>query len=63
MKIKFLLGFLLLTILVFSCKEVNNESNNTETTVVESDNNFNYKVEQFADLKILRYQISGWVFC
>jgi len=60
MKIKFLIGMFLVTLFITSCKD---ESNTTETgsEITKTDNDsFEYMVEQFADLKILRYKINGW---
>src|SRR5690606_39547680 len=43
----------------YSCKDDKNE--NTEPVVAEQKEvAFDYNVEQFADVKILRYQIPGW---
>jgi len=44
--------------LLFSCG--NDKSNKVEETVKAEETPFNYNVEQFADVKILRYQIPGW---
>ncbi len=60
MKIKFLLGMFLLSLLVITCKEENRDTNDANSTKTETSKGFNYNVEQFADLKILRYQIPGW---
>ena len=57
---KFMFIFFACAQLFFSC--------NTESTLSSSDDlyievdveNFPYMVEQFADLKILRYQLPGW---
>ncbi|TYP70913.1 dipeptidyl-peptidase 3 family protein [Aquimarina intermedia] len=47
--------------LAISCKNDSKEVNNSEkTNETVSEDKFNYVVEQFADLKILRYQIPGW---
>jgi len=65
MKIKYLFGLLLATAITFSCgeekkaTETNTESA-SETKEVIAKKDFNYNVEQFADIKVLRYQISGW---
>ncbi|MBV1924290.1 MAG: hypothetical protein KUG68_09725 [Flavobacteriaceae bacterium] len=60
MKIKFLIGVLMVTFLMYSCKEESKdkEPETTETKVEET--KFNYNVEQFADIKVLRYEIGGW---
>lgn len=60
MNIQCFLRFAFLFLILASC--------NTDKTSKEADSNaemveanvFNYNVEQFADLKILRYQIPGW---
>ena len=61
MKIKFLLGILLFSFLFISCnEEKKNTEPTTETTEAVSTDTFNFNVEQFADIKVLRYQIPGW---
>ncbi|MFK5958327.1 MAG: dihydrofolate reductase [Lutibacter sp.] len=55
MKIKYFLPILLGLTIVFSC-----EKNNKEIYEKESTTKFEYVVEQFADIKILRYQIPGF---
>jgi len=57
MKIKFLLGMLLFSFLVVSC---GGSKSSAERAKEKSSDNFNYNVEQFADIKVLRYQIPGW---
>jgi dipeptidyl-peptidase III len=61
MKLKIALGILVTAGVMWSCK---NDSNKTEPSneelVTMSNDKFEYKVEQFADIKILRYQIPGW---
>ena len=52
MKLKYIWGFTLITALIFSCADDPKES--------ESEKAFSYNVEQFADIKILRYKIPGW---
>ncbi|MFO7673259.1 MAG: dihydrofolate reductase [Lutibacter sp.] len=56
MNIKYLLPMLLTAALFFSCADQKKEEN--PTTAVSTE--FNYEVEQFADVKILRYQIPGF---
>ncbi len=63
MKIKQLVVLVIFTGILFSCNEtakkqepVTQEQNKTETSVKD----FNYNVEQFADIKVLRYRIPGW---
>lgn len=62
MKIKYLLFFAIAALISFSCA---NEKKDSETIsdvaeVVSEDEKFEYNVDQFADIKILRYQIKGW---
>ena len=59
MKLKFILILSFLAGFMFSCGE-GKKGEPTETTVVEKTTEFDYNVEQFADIKILRYQIPGW---
>jgi len=60
MKIKFLIGVFMVSFFTYSCKEESKdkEPETTETKVEET--KFNYNVEQFADIKVLRYEIGGW---
>ena len=51
MKLKTILGVLFMSSLFFSCIEDKNEPDVKE---------FSYNVEQFADIKVLRYKIPGW---
>lgn len=58
MKLKLIFSVVLAASVLYSCgnvkqKEVVNKTKKVETT-------FNYNVEQFADVKVLRYQIPGW---
>ncbi len=55
MKTKYLIGLVLSSVVFFSCMD-QKKSENT----VNKANNFSYNVEQFADIKVLRYQIPGW---
>ena len=55
MKIKYLIGLVLSSVVFFSCMD-QKKSENTANKA----NTFNYNVEQFADIKVLRYQIPGW---
>ncbi|OBX24562.1 dipeptidyl-peptidase-3 [Gelidibacter algens] len=63
MNLKLIFGIALAMSLTFSCK---NESKTTPDAVADARDNkesnaqFDYNVEQFADIKILRYQIPGW---
>ncbi|MFK5982869.1 MAG: dihydrofolate reductase [Flavobacteriaceae bacterium] len=61
MNSKYFFGLLLASAITFSCAEEKKATEPTsETKEVKSSSDFNYNVEQFADIKILRYQISGW---
>ncbi len=58
MNLKSIFSIALIATVLLSCgnekQEKNKETMNTEETT------FNYNVEQFADIKVLRYQIPGW---
>jgi dipeptidyl-peptidase III len=58
-KIKFIGLLLVATTFLFSC---NNEIKNDQIAEAsaETEATFDYTVEEFADIKILRYQIPGW---
>ena len=59
MKLKSLVGLSLVALFLASC--VNEKSDkNSDSMAVKDSTEFNYNVEQFADLRILRYQIPGW---
>src|SRR5690554_2758526 len=58
MKVKHVLGFALALTAFVSCNEDKKEP--VEVAEVKVENNFDYNVEQFADIKLLRYQIPGW---
>tara|TARA_B100000809_G_scaffold262735_1_gene314389 strand:+ start:17852 stop:19897 length:2046 start_codon:yes stop_codon:yes gene_type:complete len=61
MKKKYLIGLLLATMIVISCADEKKASElSAETNQVEKSGEFDYNVEQFADIKVLRYQIPGW---
>jgi len=59
MKLKFILLITLFNLLFTSCKQDAEEAPE-DLASVSQDGNFDYNVEQFADIKILRYQIPGW---
>ena len=59
MKPKFLLMLFTASILLFSCKDESKDNQLAEADV-KVDSTFNYTVEEFADIKVLRYQIPGW---
>ena len=58
MKFKLLLSLVLTGTLLFSCGNDKAKENLTDLKVEQTP--FEYNVEQFADVKILRYQIPGW---
>jgi len=60
MKIKFLLALLIASFISFSCGDEKKGSGSKESLEITNSDSFNYIVEQFADIKILRYQITGW---
>lgn len=59
MKLKFYLLLLLASTLVFSCADGRIDGASEPGTVAQSDD-FDYQVDEFADIKVLRYQIPGW---
>lgn len=59
MKNTFFIAMAMSGLLFFSCKENKEEKEVTPVENVET-TAFDYNVEQFADLRILRYQIPGW---
>ena len=58
MKFKLLLSLVLTGTLLFSCGNDKAKENLTDLKVEQTP--FEFNVEQFADVKILRYQIPGW---
>ena len=60
MKTKYFMSLLLATMFVFSCADEKKTTETVEEKKVEKSENFDYNVEQFADIKVLRYQIPGW---
>ena len=59
MKVTYVLSFALAFVALVSCNEGKKEPV-VEVTEVKKEKTFDYNVEQFADIKILRYQIPGW---
>lgn len=59
MKFRYTLGFILAFTFLFSCQPKQEKIISTETTTEQKDS-FDYVSEQFADIKILRYQIPGF---
>ncbi|WP_196891934.1 dipeptidyl-peptidase 3 family protein [Aureivirga marina] len=63
MRLKYVLSTALIASTLFSCgegKKAEKPVKVVEATEVIAENDFNYEVEQFADIKILRYQIPGF---
>ncbi|OIQ29596.1 MAG: dihydrofolate reductase [Bacteroidetes bacterium MedPE-SWsnd-G2] len=59
MKLKSILGVALTTAMIMSCGEDKKQDPVVDTEVKEVAA-FDYNVEQFADIKVLKYQIPGW---
>lgn len=59
MKLKSIFAICLIVVFAWSCKNDSKEPVVEENTEKEVEK-FDYNVEQFADIKILRYQIPGW---
>lgn len=62
MKNRIFLPSVVLVSLIFfgSCSENKTDQTKNETDVEQDSSDFQYLTEQFADLKIIRYQIPGW---
>lgn len=63
MKLKSIFGIVLAMSLTIACKNEPKTNNDSTVETVDSHKNdaaFDYNVEQFSDIKILRYQIPGW---
>jgi len=67
MKTKFVVGLFALALGVYSCAENKTGEQTTSDAAAQKENvakassdKFEYKVEQFADIKVLRYQIPSW---
>ncbi|SDL43625.1 dipeptidyl-peptidase-3 [Salinimicrobium catena] len=58
MKIKFYLMLLLASTMLFSCAE--SVAEKPAPAEIAQTNDFDYQVDEFADIKVLRYQIPGW---
>tara|TARA_R110001592_G_scaffold287067_2_gene555733 strand:+ start:88 stop:1839 length:1752 start_codon:yes stop_codon:yes gene_type:complete len=59
MTLKSLLRLFIIALIITSCGKATSEKK-AENLVAKDMTAFNYNVEQFADIKILRYQIPGW---
>lgn len=61
MKRKILTAFALSALLFVSCNDKgSNKTESDEVVQTETSDDFHYTVEQFADLRVLRYQVPGW---
>ena len=60
MKFKVFIATIIVTGLMWSCKTETAEKKENDEYIEILNDEFPYLVEQFADLKILRYQIPGW---
>ena len=47
-------------LLFFSCQEKKEENKNEVSTLTEQSSDWDSSVEQFSDLRVLRYQVPGW---
>lgn len=59
MKLKLIFGLALSAVLIMSCGKDTSKSKVAEPLTVK-DSVFNYKVDEFADVKVLRYKIPDW---
>ncbi|WP_026839527.1 dipeptidyl-peptidase 3 family protein [Gillisia sp. JM1] len=59
MKVKFILSLIFMSTLLFSCKD-DNKGKEVAEAETSAESNFDYNVEEFADIKVLRYQIPGF---
>ncbi|MAP54167.1 dihydrofolate reductase [Altibacter sp.] len=59
MKNTFFIAMAMSGLLFFSCGDDKNKKEPQEVATVET-TDFDYNVDQFADLRILRYQVPGW---
>ena len=60
MKFKVLLAPMLVVAMLLSCNDAKNTVASEDQNSKVASTDFDYNVEQFADIKILRYQIPGW---
>ncbi|AFL79895.1 Peptidase family M49 [Aequorivita sublithincola DSM 14238] len=59
MKNTFFIAMAMCGLLFFSCKENKEDKDVAQVETLQS-TEFDYNVEQFSDIKVLRYQIPGW---
>lgn len=57
MKLKTIAGIFLASAFLVSC---NKEKEESKEVALSETSDFQYEVEQFADIKVLRYQVPGW---
>ncbi|NND62062.1 MAG: dihydrofolate reductase [Flavobacteriaceae bacterium] len=60
MKLKFLITLMFSAVLLFSCADEKKDTATTNEVEKTQEDNFEYLVDQFADIKILRYKIPGF---
>jgi len=63
MKINRIIFFMAIGAMLIACKKdpsIQDQINQQETKQEIVEEKFDYNVEQFADIKVLRYQIPGW---
>ncbi|WP_299437892.1 dihydrofolate reductase [uncultured Aquimarina sp.] len=63
MKLNRIIFFIAISVILIACKKdpgVQDQINKEETEEKIVEEKFDYVVEQFADIKVLRYQIPGW---
>lgn len=60
MKNSFIIAVAISSLFMFSCKESKEANMDPEIAEVMDTKDFDYQVEQFSDIKVLRYQIPGW---
>ncbi|MFD2565302.1 dipeptidyl-peptidase 3 family protein [Aquimarina rubra] len=63
MKLNRILFFMAISMMLIACKKdpsIQDQINQQEKAQEKAEEKFNYVVEQFADIKVLRYQIPGW---
>lgn len=59
MRLKSILSLALISFVFLSCGNSKTDKPNGDDVIIK-EKSFDYNVEQFADIKILRYQIPGW---
>jgi len=59
MKLKLIASLVLVTSILIGCGQDKSEKTNDNVSAAK-DSDFNYQLEQFADIKVLRYRIPAW---